>query len=401
MKKFSVKKLYGKSVTNKPLIWILIPLVFLTVAMIMFGIFAGINKDANKGLNVGTDFAGGSVVTIILGEEQLTGDNYNANLARIKEIILSEALAQKVVDYSVEKKINEKIQVTNVIASISYIQKSDTGEDMAIIIKYDNVSKAFDKNNDLNVYRNELVVAELEKIYNEETGFSANIVKSSNIGATASKSLINTALIATSITFLLILIYIIIRFEIWSGIAAVLALFSDIIIMISCTIIFRIQINSSFIAAIITIVAYSINNTIVVFDRVRENLKNEKKLATHTAWLNNNKIVDRAVWDTLTRSINSTLTTLISILIFAILGAASIREFAFPVIIGLIAGFFSSLCLAPSLYCLMKNAADKKKAEKQGRGRFVGQTDDSVKQIEEGKEKTPSKNGQKKFAGQK
>ncbi|MEG1608975.1 MAG: protein translocase subunit SecF [Clostridia bacterium] len=374
MKKLKLKNLYGKSFVNKYVIWICIPLAMLLIGMIFFGIYAGVNKDINKGFNVGIDFAGGSVITAPLGEEQLnsTTGKYKENYDKILNVILSDEIAQKVVDYSIEKNINPNIALANTKASLSYVQKSGTGESMSIIFKYDNISRSYDKNNELTTYRNKLVTEQLKQIYSEDNGFVGVEIVSSNIGATASKNLINTALIATSITFLLILIYIIIRFEVWSGIAAILALFSDIIFMICLTIVFRIQINSSFIAALITIVSYSINNTIVVFDRVRENMKNEKALAGNS-WVNNNQIVDRAIWDTMLRSINSTVTTLISILIFAIIGAASIREFALPVIFGLIAGFFSSLCLAPSLYCLMKNASDKAKAKKKGVVKFAGQ----------------------------
>lgn len=374
MKKFKLKNLYGKSVVNKYIIWICVPLTILLIGMIFFGIYAGINKDINKGFNVGIDFAGGSVVTIVLGDEQLSSASgkYNENYDKIKNVVLSDEIAQQVVDYSIEKKINETITSNNTKASISYVQKSGDGSSMAIIFKYDNISKSYDKNNELTTYRNQLVEDKLKEIYSEENGFIGVDISKSNIGATASKNLINTALIAISITFLLILIYIIIRFEIWSGIAAVLALLSDVIVMVCLTIVFRIQINSSFIAAIITIIAYAINNTIVVFDRVREDMKIEKSLSGNS-WIDNNKIVDRAVWSTLLRSVNSSVTTLISIVIFAIIGAAAIREFALPVIFGLLAGFFSSLCLAPSLYCLMKNAADKAKAKKKGTTKFVGQ----------------------------
>lgn len=374
MKKFKkFNQMYGVNFVNKYWIWISIPVAIFVVAMIFFGIFAGINKDAGKGANVGIDFAGGSVVTIILGEEQLTGDKYDENQKKIEDIILSEEIAQAIVDYSITQKINENIQINNTRASISYVQKSDSGESMSIIFKYDNISKSYDKDNVLTTQRNKLVQDRLADIFSEENGYADVAIEMSNIGASASQSLINSALIATSITFLLILIYIIFRFEIWSGIAAILALLSDITIMVSLTVIFRIQINSSFIAALITIVAYSINNTIVVFDRVRENMKNETALVGSGGKIDTNRIVNNSIWDTMLRSINSTITTLVPIILFAILGAAAIEEFALPVIFGLLAGFFSSLCLAPSLYCLMKNAAEKKKALKSGVVKYVGQ----------------------------
>ena len=96
---------------------------------------------------------------------------------------------------------------------------------------------------------------------------------------------------------------------------------------------------------------------------MREN--NKKALAVDKrATLDNNKIVNESIVQTIVRSINSTITTMIAITLFAIIGTASVREFALPVIFGLLAGFYSSLVIAPSLYCLMKNTADRRKAIK-------------------------------------
>lgn len=352
-----MKKLYGASVVNKYKIWLLLPLVVILVACIVFAGYAIKHHDVSKGMNIGIDFAGGSVVTVILGEDALTGNGYDDNVAIIENAITDRTIAEQVVEYAKET-LGRDISVDNVYGSISYAQRSDTGRNQAIVVKYDNISKTFDEDNQITQYRNELIRKSLSDHYGE--GIEVTM---SNIGATASASLINTALLSVFITLVLILIYIIIRFEIWSGLAAIMGLMHDVIMMFALTTIFHIQLNSAFIAAMITIVAYSINNTIVVFDRVRENMKHEKSLA---GAINNNAVVDKSIWETLLRSINSTLTTMVAIVIFAILGAASVQEFALPVIFGLIAGFYSSLCVAPSLYCLMKNAADKSKLKKKG-----------------------------------
>ncbi len=357
-----MKKLYGAPVTPKWKLLIVLPLVIILAAIIVFTGFAVKQKDFNKGMNIGIDFSGGSVVTIVLGEKELgKSEDFNKHLKNIEEVIKDKEIADKVVAQAKEKGVN--VNTDAIEGSISYSQKSDTGENMSIIVKYDNVSKTFDKDNSLTNARNKLIEEKLKSIYSEDAGYDGVSVNISYIGATASAKLIKTALISVFLTLALILIYIIIRFEVWSGLAAIIALAHDVLMMVSMTIIFRVQVNSAFIAAMITIVAYSINNTIVVFDRVREDMKNEKSLAASQK-VNNNAIVDKAVWETLSRSVNSTLTTMISIVFFAILGASSVREFALPVIFGLLAGFYSSLVLAPSIYCLMKNAADKAKAKK-------------------------------------
>src|SRR5699024_10805826 len=196
-------------------------------------------------------------------------------------------------------------------------------------------------------------------------------VTMSNIGATASQEMVKSAILALVISLALILVYVVIRFEPWSGIAAVVALCHDVAIMLAFTIMFRIQINSSFIAAMITIVAYSINNTIVIFDRVRENNKAELKLKPNAA-LDNFEICDRSLKQTMTRCVNTTVTTLFAIVIFAILGAASVIESALPVIFGLFARFYSPVFISAALYSLMKNPSDRRKAKKRASGTNVG-----------------------------
>ena len=133
--------------------------------------------------------------------------------------------------------------------------------------------------------------------------------------------------------------------------------------MLSMVTILRLQINSSFIAAVLTIVGYAINDTIVIFDRIRENRKLISKRDMGGA-----QIADKSVLETLPRTINTTITTLLTIVTLYILGVTSIREFALPIIIGLIAGNFTSIFIAPSLWGLWQDRTDAAKAAaKQGK----------------------------------
>jgi len=157
----------------------------------------------------------------------------------------------------------------------------------------------------------------------------------------------------------LILVYVAIRFEILSGVAAVIALIHDLLVMSAFMIIFRIQVNSSFVAALITILGYSINNTIVLFDRVREN---EKGYLLRDA--SPTELINTSVKDTLTRSINTTITTLITIVLLAIFGLSQMREFAMPIIFGLLAGAYSSVFVAPCLWAWMKEKSLANKSAK-------------------------------------
>lgn len=145
------------------------------------------------------------------------------------------------------------------------------------------------------------------------------------------------------------LIYIWIRFELLSGLSALVALIHDALIMSALVLIFRTRINSSFIAAILTIVGYSINDTIVVFDRIRENTKRFK----HS--LNKEQIVDKSVSETIVRSLNTSITTLFTITALYILGVQSIKEFALPLIVGIISGTYSSIFIASPFWVAMNN----------------------------------------------
>ena len=161
----------------------------------------------------------------------------------------------------------------------------------------------------------------------------------SYVGPVAGRTLVRNAIFSVLLAAALMLVYIAIRFDLASGVAAVTGLLHDVLIMLSFMVILRniIQMNSSFIAAMLTIVGYSINNTIVIFDRIREN---RKKPAC--AGMTRTQIVDLSVKESLGRTINTTLTTLVTIVSLYVLGVSAIREFSLPIIIGILAGVYSA-----------------------------------------------------------
>lgn len=163
------------------------------------------------------------------------------------------------------------------------------------------------------------------------------------VGAVAGRDLMANAFYSVAIVSVCMLIYIAIRFDFKSGLTAVLALLHDVIMMVCAMVIFRsaFQVNSSFIAALLTIVGYSINNTIIIFDRIREN--NKRPEFRHTSKM---EVVELSVRETLTRTVNTSVTTLITIVVLFILGGESIREFAFPIIVGIVVGVYSSVMLS-------------------------------------------------------
>ena len=155
------------------------------------------------------------------------------------------------------------------------------------------------------------------------------------VGPVAGATLVKNAVISVLLASVLMLIYIAIRFDFNSGLSAVFGLLHDVLIMLSFMVIFRsvIQMNSSFIAAALTIVGYSINNTIVIFDRIRENAK---KMPTAPR----EEVTNISIKESLGRTVCTTVTTLITIVALCILGVPSIREFALPIIVGILSGVY-------------------------------------------------------------
>lgn len=168
-----------------------------------------------------------------------------------------------------------------------------------------------------------------------------------HVSAIAGRDLLGNAVKALLIAFVCMLIYIAIRFDPLSGLAALFALLHDVLVMLAFMVFFRnfFQVNSSFIAAVLTIIGYSINNTIIIFDRIRENLKRPGYTQKPRV-----EIVELSVSSTLSRTINTTVTTLITLVCVYIFGVESIREFAFPLIVGMVAGTYSSVLLSGQVW---------------------------------------------------
>lgn len=180
------------------------------------------------------------------------------------------------------------------------------------------------------------------------------------VGPVAGATLLRNAFLSVLIAALCMLIYIAIRFDFNSGAAAVLGLVHDVLIMLSFMVILRsfVQMNSSFIAAMLTIVGYSINNTIIIFDRIRENAR---KMPSSTPRAD---VVNRSIKECLGRTINTTLTTLVTIVSLYIFGVSSIREFALPIIVGIISGVYSANMINGYVWAFLEEKKRAKKAAK-------------------------------------
>ena len=149
------------------------------------------------------------------------------------------------------------------------------------------------------------------------------------------------------------LLYISIRFrDLRAGGSAIIALLHDVLVVLAAYAVFRIPVNNTFIAVLLTILGYSINSTIVIFDRVREN--KPYYTAEQTA-----EKIDKSIGQTLNRSINTSLTTLFTVGAIYVLGVPSIKEFALPMMVGIIAGAYSSICISGSVWYVLMPKAEK------------------------------------------
>lgn len=295
-------------------------------------ILVGIIMFAVMGFNLGMDFTGGNIVRVE-GAAQIT-DAQMTEITNVANDVLRE--------YGLEVATAQHEGETRETVSIQY-QNADGVADMT----------------DIN---NELVTA-LSEAFPQYT-----VVNAESKSATTSSELLTNALLAVIIALIFIMIYIAVRFEFLSGIAALITLFHDVLIMCACVVIFQIQINSTFVAALITVLGYSINNTIIIFDRVRENLR--KPSLEH---LSNREIADLSVKQTLNRTLNTSITTIVSVLLLACVGIPQMTEFVVPILIGLIAGTYASIFISAPLWTAMMSKskygirqralANEKKAE--------------------------------------
>ncbi len=227
-----------------------------------------------------------------------------------------------------------------------------------IVEKYDKSAQVQEiEGNDVSIRSNELTDDSAKKLFEEvkkEFNLKANSpVQSERIGPSIGKELSQKAFMSSIVAIVGILIYLCIRFEWRFGVAAISSLLHDLIITIGIFSLFQIPINSSFIAAILTILGYSINDTVVVFDRIREN-KKKRRFESNTI------LGDVSLTQTMARSINTVLTVLIAITSLYIFGVSAIKEFALPLIIGIAFGGYSSIFVAVPVWVLLADKYKKK-----------------------------------------
>lgn len=335
-------------------LFFLVPLVIVLVALICGTVYQ-LSPKYDKFANIGVDFQGGTLLNV---EMVSTNPAVSVDMNKANR------------DYNVDI-------ITRVVESYGFeVATSQASGESAIVVRYSFIAYGNDPSRDAINYgtdemtvemknMNDKIMSDIKTAFKNDEKYKNQSIEvtttASLIGTSSSLKLVRTALISVSIALAVMFLYIIIRFGIFSATSAIAALMHDVIMMLALTVIFRVEIGSTIVAAIITIVSYSINSTIVVFDRLREYVKpyNQANKRYEVGTLVNDAIIS-----TFTRGVYSSLTTLITISLLAILGVSSIRTFALPIIFGLIAGFYSSAFLAAPLWGIMTNAKDKRNKNK-------------------------------------
>lgn len=313
-----------KIVENKKKYFI-VSAAIVVLALIMGLIYA---LTGNGFAKLSMEFQSGYSLNVVFGTD-LSRENYDETYAAVKDVV--------------ENLKDSKDEPYNIVIGSNIMQGKD--ETAAIQIKF----KPIGSDEYMVDVVDELKAALTEKFFSGANEFSGHVENSGLVTPQVSSELLASALYSVICAMVLMLIYVAFRFELTSAYVAILSILHDVAIMTAFMIIFHIEIGSSFIAAIITILGYSINNTIIIFDRLREVNKNKEKGALPNA------LANKAVNDVLSRTINTTFTTLITITLVAIIGVPSIRIFALPIIVGLISGLYSSNCISPSIWSIFRN----------------------------------------------
>ena len=246
-------------------------------------------------------------------------------------------------DYTIEEIDSEIVPIVEDVTGDHNVQTQKVAGSNQVIIK----TKTLDL--DTREALNQAMVDNFE--------VDESLITAENISSTVSNEMRQDAIIAVIVATICMLIYIWFRFkDIRFAASAVMALLHDVLVVVAFYAVARISVGNTFIACMLTIVGYSINATIVIFDRIREELRLKTK-ETDLA-----EVVNRSITQTLTRSIYTSLTTFVMVAVLFILGVSSIKEFALPLMVGIICGAYSSVCITGALWYVMKTKLKKKKA---------------------------------------
>ena len=282
-------------------------------AISLLVIIPGIFCMFTKGFNFGIDFTGGTIIEMEFQQE--------VTLPQVRDVLR---------EYNLD---NATIQLSGDVSNV------EASKDVMI------------RTMDLEENDRKAVMASLKDEIGDYT-----VLREEKVGATIGGELITDALMATVISWILIILYVSYRFEWRFGVAAILTLIHDVLIVLSVFSFLQKQVDSSFVAAILTIIGYSINDTIVIFDRIRENQRLHFKRGGDL-----NELAIRSIYQTLTRSLYTVFTVLFTTFALYFFGGDTTKDFSFALLIGFFSGSYSSIFVASPLWVVLKNRFPAKK----------------------------------------
>jgi len=306
-------------IVGKARLWFLISATVIIAGLVVWGV---------RGLNYGIDFTGGSLHRYAF-DSPLAGDDAGVPsvTGRVRDMLQSIGLA------------NTQIQVVS----------NDKGQLSDLYLRTPSVA-----NDEEAMERDKQIVAGLKKLYPDKGEISD--LGRETVGPVVGRELQYNALLALVVGWVLILVYITVRYEFRFAVAGIAALVHDTLIVMGCMALFRVELNSAFVAAILTVLGYSINDSVVIFDRIRENMRLRRRADFADT-------VNRSLLQTLARSINTSLTTLFTLVALFLFGGESISGFSLALIVGITTGSYSSIFIASPIVVLWEGRAARARAE--------------------------------------
>lgn len=283
----------------------------MSISLLVIG--AGLVSTAIQGLNLGIDFTGGTLLDLKF--------NKSVTVVQVRDVLTNHNLENSVIQLAGTERTDAAANVLIRTRVLNEVERKAVLDDFT---------------------------AKLGKF---------DIMRIEKVGATIGSELARDSIIALLLSWLAMVLYVSYRFEFKFGVAGILALVHDVLIVVGIFSIFRLEMDSSFVAALLTIIGYSINDTIVIFDRIRENMKMSKKGETLP------DLVDKSIWQTMSRTIFTSLTVLFATAALYFLGGETTKTFSMALLIGFIAGTYSTVFIASPFWLVWKERDERKRLE--------------------------------------
>ena len=277
--------------------------IFFSITIIF--LLIGFGSIVTRGFNLGIDFTGGSIV-------DLTFEN-PVNVAQVRDVLKEHDMGNSIIQL---ENSDGKTEANSVLIRTGVVEDTELRATM----------------NDLQ-----------SKLGNYQ------IQRVEQVGATIGSELVQQAAMAIVLSWVLMIAYITFRIEFKFAIAAIIALIIDVLVVLSYFSLFQMEMDSSFVAALLTVVGYSVNGTIVIFDRIRENLKIHRRSESL------GEMVDNSIWQCMTRTIYTVATSLFAIVSIFLFGGETIHNFSFAMLVGFASGAYTSIFLAGPMWMFLKN----------------------------------------------